>query len=94
MGALAYYSGHRVIEVGPAENLRRYFEDGGHVAVMSAEALDRVQAGTFSDIRARFRSGKRELLVVTPRPETAAPPSKEEGTGPSTADSGAHVPSS
>lgn len=91
VGALAYYSGHRVIEVGPAENLRRYFDDGGRVAVMSARALERVRAGTFSEIRARFRSGKRELLVVTPRVPAA---NGEDGAGSSTADSGAHIPSS
>jgi 4-amino-4-deoxy-L-arabinose transferase-like glycosyltransferase len=75
VGGLAYYSGRRVRELGPAENLRRFFSEGGHVAVVLADALARVHGEEFSEVRARFRTGKRATLIVTPR---RAPASNED----------------
>jgi hypothetical protein len=72
VGGLAYYSGRRVHEIGPAENLRRFFEEGGHVAVINAAALERVGGAAFTEIRARFRTGKRATLVVTAKPPVDA----------------------
>ena len=73
VGGLVYYSGRRVQEIGPAENLRRFFEEGGRVAVVHAEALERVHGEEFSEIRVRFHTGKRATLVVTPRSGLFAP---------------------
>lgn len=72
-GGLAYYSGHPVEEIGPASNLQRFFESGGAVAVMREDAFRLVQGETFSEVRARFRSGSRAMVVVTKRPDTASP---------------------
>lgn len=73
VGGLVYYSGRRVVEIGPAENLRGYFDRGGAAAVVRADAFVRVRGEDYAEIRARVRSGKREVLVVTPRASTAAP---------------------
>ncbi len=77
IGGIAYYSGRRVEDIAPAAELRTFFEKGGRVAIIRAETFERVHGEAFSEIRARFRAGRRALLVVTPAPglarsETAA----------------------
>lgn len=81
VGALAYYSGRRIEQIGPAEELRRYFEEGGRVAVIREEAFERAEAGAFAEVRARFRSGRRALVVVTERAEVAAPEGTPQPSG-------------
>jgi 4-amino-4-deoxy-L-arabinose transferase-like glycosyltransferase len=79
VGGLAYYSGRRVKEIGRAENLRRFFQDGGRVAVVLSESLARVHGEEFSEIRARFRTGRRATLVVTPREGALTPATRPPG---------------
>jgi len=82
-GGLVYYSGHPVARLDDPAALSRFFEeeDGG-AAVMTAAALGGARAATPVEVRARFRSGRREMLVVTPAPEGAAPDAPSPAAAP------------
>lgn len=71
VGGIVYYSRRPVTEVRRADDLRRFFEDGGQVAVIREEAFARVQGEQFAEVRARMRAGKRATLIVVPRAPTA-----------------------
>ncbi len=86
VGGLAYYSGRRIDEIRRGEDLRRYFEDGGHVAVVRAETFERVHGDQFAEIRTRFRTGKRATLVVTPHDGLRATSPHAGAAPPTTAD--------
>jgi 4-amino-4-deoxy-L-arabinose transferase-like glycosyltransferase len=64
-GGLVYYGERRVTELRSPEEVARFFAEGGRAVVLKAKKLQRL--GTPVEIVHRARSGKRELLVVTPR---------------------------
>ena len=83
IGGLVYYSGRRIEELGSPDDLARFFETGGRVAVMQAEAFERGRAGRYAEVHARLREGSRATLVVTPRaaPASAAGPGETAAAG-------------
>jgi 4-amino-4-deoxy-L-arabinose transferase-like glycosyltransferase len=66
VGALRYYGGRRVRRVESAAELHRFLAEGGAVIVLPASRLGLVTREIPVEVRARLRTGKRALLVVTP----------------------------
>ncbi len=64
-GGLVYYGERRVTELRSPEEVARFFAEGGRALVLKGKKLERL--GVPVEIVHRARSGKRELLVVTPR---------------------------
>jgi hypothetical protein len=76
IGGLAYYGNRRVAPLSTPEGIRRFVDDGGKAIVVKTRKVDRVEEVTPFEIVSRSRTGRREVLVVTPRrgPPAAAPP--------------------
>ncbi len=70
-GGLAYYGERRVAELDSPESVQGFIDAGGQALIVRARQLDRVQRHTAVRIAARARSGRRELLVVTPAAQAA-----------------------
>jgi hypothetical protein len=71
LGGLLYYGGRPVAPLETPEDLRAFIAGGGRAIVVKAKKLGQVEAVTPVEVKARARSGPRELLVVTPK---GAPP--------------------
>jgi 4-amino-4-deoxy-L-arabinose transferase-like glycosyltransferase len=71
VGGLAYYGGRRVAELRTPEEVERFFAEGGGAVVLKAKKLPRL--ATPVEVVHRARSGRRELLVVTPRTNDPGP---------------------
>jgi 4-amino-4-deoxy-L-arabinose transferase-like glycosyltransferase len=67
IGGLAYYSGRRVTPLSTPEAIRRFVDGGGKAIVVKTRKVDRVEEFTPVEIVSRSRTGRREVLVVTPR---------------------------
>jgi 4-amino-4-deoxy-L-arabinose transferase-like glycosyltransferase len=65
VGGLAYYGGRRVAELRTPEDVERFFAEGGGALVLKRKKLERLAMPL--EIVHRARSGRRELVVVTPR---------------------------
>jgi 4-amino-4-deoxy-L-arabinose transferase-like glycosyltransferase len=65
VGGLAYYGGRRVAELRTPEDVERFFAEGGGALVLKEKKLERLDMPV--EIVHRARSGRRELVVVTPR---------------------------
>jgi 4-amino-4-deoxy-L-arabinose transferase-like glycosyltransferase len=65
VGGLNYYGRRRVTVLRTPEDVERFFAEGGGALVLKRKKLDRLEMPL--EIVHRARSGKRELLVVTPR---------------------------
>ena len=65
-GGLAYYGRRPVVEMKTADDIRAFFASGGRVIVVNHRKAGRVEAVRPIQIRARIRSGSREVWVVTP----------------------------
>ncbi|MGE4606492.1 MAG: glycosyltransferase family 39 protein, partial [Myxococcota bacterium] len=72
VGALNYYGRRRVAELSSPASIRSFVAGGGTVIVVAAKRLARVTAIAPVDVRARSRSGERELLVVQVRASVSA----------------------
>ncbi|MDP6977563.1 MAG: glycosyltransferase family 39 protein [Myxococcota bacterium] len=72
-GGIAFYSGHRVVDLRSEESVRAFFASGGENIIVKASKLDRVPAVTDFEVRAAFRRGSRRVLVIGPTPATANP---------------------
>jgi 4-amino-4-deoxy-L-arabinose transferase-like glycosyltransferase len=68
-GGLAYYANRRVAELSTPEEIRRFVDDGGSAIVVKTRKADRVEQVTPFEIVSRSRTGRREILVVTPKIE-------------------------
>ena len=66
-GGLAYYGERRVSQLSTPESVRQFIHEGGKVIVVKRRKLDRVEEVTPVSIRDSFRTGRREIVVVTPR---------------------------
>ena len=64
VGGLNYYGGRRVEVLRTPEDVERFFLGGGRALVLKRKKLERLT--TPVDVVHSARSGKRELLVVTP----------------------------
>jgi 4-amino-4-deoxy-L-arabinose transferase-like glycosyltransferase len=64
IGALQYYGGRRVAELRTPEDVERFFAEGGRALVLKRKKLERLTVPV--EIVHKARSGRRELLVVTP----------------------------
>ncbi len=67
LGGLLYYGGRPVALLESPEDLRAFIAGGGRAIVVKAKKLDQVQAVAPVEVKARARSGRREMLVVTPK---------------------------
>jgi 4-amino-4-deoxy-L-arabinose transferase-like glycosyltransferase len=65
VGGLNYYGRRRVAVLRTPEDVERFFAEGGGALVLKRKKLERLDMPL--EIVHRARSGKRELLVVTPR---------------------------
>jgi 4-amino-4-deoxy-L-arabinose transferase-like glycosyltransferase len=65
VGGLAYYGGRRVAELRTPEDVERFFAEGGGALVLKRRKLERLEMPL--EIVHRARSGRRELVVVTPK---------------------------
>ncbi len=72
VGSLNYYGNRRVVELSGPDSIRGFIAAGGTVIVVAAKHLARVTAIAPIDVRARSRSGGRELLVVQLRASVSA----------------------
>jgi 4-amino-4-deoxy-L-arabinose transferase-like glycosyltransferase len=64
VGGLNYYGGRRVEVLRTPEDVERFFAGGGRALVLKRKKLERLSSPV--EIVHTTRSGKRELLVVTP----------------------------
>jgi hypothetical protein len=64
VGGLAYYGDRRVAELRTPEDVERFFAAGGGALVLKKKKLERLDMPLA--IVHRARSGRRELVVVTP----------------------------
>lgn len=67
LGGLVYYSGRRVALLSTPESVERFVEEGGKAIVVKARKLERVERVIDVEVVSRARTGRREVLVVTPR---------------------------
>jgi 4-amino-4-deoxy-L-arabinose transferase-like glycosyltransferase len=72
-GGVAYYSGHRVVNLRSEKSLREFLDRGGRSIIVKQSKLDRIPAVTEFEVRAFSRSGRRRLVVLNPA-ETKLPP--------------------
>lgn len=78
VGGLVYYAARPVRELSEPEDVRRFLDEGGSTFVVKRRKLDRIEALTPVEVVSSSRSGRREVVVVTPRrqdqlPAVAAP---------------------
>jgi hypothetical protein len=66
IGGLAYYANRRIAPLSTPESVRRFVEAGGKAIVVKARKVKRVEEVTPFEIASRFRTGRREVLVVAP----------------------------
>jgi hypothetical protein len=79
IGGLVYYADRRVTPLKTPEDVREYVDGGGKAIVVKTRKLERVEEVTPFEIVSRSRTGRREVLVVTPRLASgAATPASEE----------------
>ena len=64
VGGLVYYGRRRVTVLRTPEDVERFFAEGGGALVLKRKKLERLEVPV--EVVHRARSGKRELLVVTP----------------------------
>jgi 4-amino-4-deoxy-L-arabinose transferase-like glycosyltransferase len=67
IGGLAYYGERRVAPLSTPESVGRFVDGGGKAIVVKARKLKRVEEVTPLEIVSRSRTGRREVLVVTPK---------------------------
>jgi 4-amino-4-deoxy-L-arabinose transferase-like glycosyltransferase len=65
VGGLNYYGERRVTVLRTPEDVERFFAAGGHALVLKGNKLERLSLPV--EVVHRAHSGRRELLVVTPR---------------------------
>jgi 4-amino-4-deoxy-L-arabinose transferase-like glycosyltransferase len=65
VGGLNYYGGRRVAVLRTPEDVERFFAEGGGALVLKRKKLERLEVPV--EVVHTARSGRRELLVVTPR---------------------------
>jgi 4-amino-4-deoxy-L-arabinose transferase-like glycosyltransferase len=65
-GGLVYYADLPVEELSTPEDVGNFLAAGGRAVVVRAKHLDWVRAEVPVEVRARFREGRRALLVVSP----------------------------
>jgi 4-amino-4-deoxy-L-arabinose transferase-like glycosyltransferase len=71
VGGLNYYGRRRVEVLRTPEDVERFFAEGGRALVLKRKKLERLTVPV--EVVHRARSGKRELLVVTPRTASDGP---------------------
>jgi 4-amino-4-deoxy-L-arabinose transferase-like glycosyltransferase len=66
IGGLAYYADRRIAPLSTPESVRQFVDAGGKAIVVKARKVKRVEEVTSFEIASRFRTGRREVLVVVP----------------------------
>jgi 4-amino-4-deoxy-L-arabinose transferase-like glycosyltransferase len=72
-GGLVYYGERRVTLLSTPESVERFVAAGGRAIVVQERKLARVEAVVPVRVEARFREGRRALLVVSPAGAASAP---------------------
>jgi len=72
-GGLVYYGGRRVTLLSTPESVERFVAEGGRAIVVQERKLARVEAVAPVRVAARFREGRRALLVVSPAGARSGP---------------------
>ncbi len=67
VGGLRYYSGRPIAELHSKKSIRQFLARGGRAMVVKERKLSRITAITPADVQFRGRSGRRTIVVVTPR---------------------------
>jgi hypothetical protein len=67
-GGLAYYAKRPVVLLDDADAVARFVASGGRAIVAPTRRLDRLGGQTPLRVVARFRQGRRELLLLEPAP--------------------------
>jgi hypothetical protein len=78
-GGIAYYSGHRVVNLRSERSLRDFLYAGGRNIIVKQTKLARVPRVTRFEVRASSRSGARKLVIISPV-EIPPPPVAAVGT--------------
>lgn len=73
-GGVAYYSGHRVINVREAAGVEAFFEAGGRNIIVKQSKFERVPGAEEFEVLGSSRSGRRKLLIIAPTTATKPPP--------------------
>jgi hypothetical protein len=73
VGGLVYYGDRRVVRLSTQERVERFVAAGGSAIVVKERELPLVEAVTPVRVVARFREGRRALLVVSPTGAEQAP---------------------
>ena len=71
VGGLVHYGGRAIAELKSPESIETFFREGGRTIVVKARKRDRVDAIAPMEVVGRARSGRREILVLSPAPDTA-----------------------
>jgi 4-amino-4-deoxy-L-arabinose transferase-like glycosyltransferase len=77
IGGLVYYADRSVTRLSTPEDVRGYVDAGGKAIVVKTRKLKRVEEVTPFEIVSRSRTGRREVLVVTPKRASGAPAREE-----------------
>lgn len=73
-GGVAYYSGHRVINIREPKSLDDFLAAGGRNIIVKEAKFKRVPGASAFEVLGSSRSGTRRLLIIAPRGGTAASP--------------------
>jgi 4-amino-4-deoxy-L-arabinose transferase-like glycosyltransferase len=65
-GGILYYGRRQVVDLPTPESVERFFRDGGRAVILKAYKLPWLEQVGPLEVRARIRSGRREVIVVTP----------------------------
>jgi 4-amino-4-deoxy-L-arabinose transferase-like glycosyltransferase len=65
-GGILYYGRRQVVDLPTPESVGRFFREGGRAVILKAYKLPWLEPVGPLDVRARVRSGRREVIVVTP----------------------------
>lgn len=66
-GGLAYYGARRIALLRGADDVSRFFANGGRAVVVAEKKRERVDAAAPVSVHFRAREGRRAVLVLTPR---------------------------
>ena len=77
-GGIAFYSGHPVVDLRSEESIQAFLASGGESIVVKASKLDRLPAAADFDVFASFRSGRRQVVIVSPS-GSKTPPERHAG---------------
>jgi 4-amino-4-deoxy-L-arabinose transferase-like glycosyltransferase len=85
-GGLVYYGDRPVAQLSTPEDVGNFLASGGRAVVVRARHLDWVRTEVPVEVQARFREGRRAVLVVSPAPSKGS-----QGQAPAAAQAAARL---